>query len=409
MADRDRRLGERLAQLRRRRGWTQEELAERSGVSASVIRKLERGERDSAGLSTLRKFASALHVATMELFAPVPAFAGLVDESERDDLYDLRRVLQPPRGVDGTGVVSLAEDDDAPNGLEESLSIADRLFRDDDFAATATVLPTLITQARIAVAEADQVPRLSPWTHLAHVYLLAASLLTQLRKDDLAYHTLGLALDAANRFGDRGLIGSVVGGETWLLMRQGRLGDAIAVALDACERLEPSFTGADRRQLSSWGWLNLGVAAAAARNSQPELMADAMRRAGAAATRIEVDGAGNQQWSAFGPSVVAMRQTEMAVVIGNPTEALRTARRVAAPAHPTNTHHRFRLDVASALLERRQRQEAIAVLLGLRSVAPNWLRHQRYAKSITSSLLRSAKRTIPQELRDLADFLHVDL
>jgi len=49
------------------------------------------------------------------------------------------------------------------------------------------------------------------------------------------------------------------------------------------------------------------------------------------------------------------------------------------------------------------------VFLALRSVAPNWLRHQRYAKSITSSLLQSAKRTIPQELRDLADFLCVDL
>ena len=409
MADRDRRLGERLAQLRRRRGWTQEELAERSSVSVSVIRKLERGERDSAGLSTIRKFASALNVATMELFAPVPVFAGPVDESERDDLYDLRRLLQPPRGVDGIGVISLAEDDDAPSGLDESLRIADRLFRDDDFAAAATVLPTLITQARIAVAESDQVQRLSPWTHLAQVYLLAASLLTQLRKDDLAYHTLGLALDAANRVGDRGLIGSVVGGETWLLMRQARLSDAIKVALDACERLEPSFAGADRRHLSSWGWLNLGVAAAAARNSQPELMTDAMRRAGAAAARIEIDGAGNQQWSAFGPSVVAMRQTEMAVVTGDPAGALRIARQVAAPAHPTNTHHRFRLDVASALLERRQRQEALAVLLGLRAVAPNWLRHQRYAKSITSSLLRSAKRTIPRELRDLADFLRVEL
>jgi len=57
---------------------TQEALAERSGVSVSVIRKLERGERDSAGLSTVRKLAFALGVPTMELFAPTPAFAGPV-------------------------------------------------------------------------------------------------------------------------------------------------------------------------------------------------------------------------------------------------------------------------------------------------------------------------------------------
>jgi hypothetical protein len=137
-------------------------------------------------------------------------------------------------------------------------------------------------------------------------------------------------------------------------------------------------------------------------------MTDAMRRASAAAARIEVDGPGNQQWSSFGPSVIAMRQTEMAVVTGDPVTALRIAQRVATPPRPVNTHHRFRLDMASALLELRRRQEALAVLLELRNVAPNWLRHQRYAKSITSSLLRSAKRTIPQELRDLADFLYVE-
>lgn len=409
MAERDRRLGERLAQLRRRHGMPQEALAERSGVSVSVIRKLEQGERDSAGLSTLRKLASALGVPTMELFAPAPVFAGPVDEYERNDLYDLRRVLQPPRGVDGASMLSLAEDDAAPDGLAESLRIADGLFRDDDFTAAAAVLPTLITQARVAIAESGQEQQRSAWTQLARAYLLAASLLTQLRKDDLAYHTLGLALDAAAHVGDPGLVGSVVCGETWLLMRQGRLNDAIEVALSASERLEPSFGRADRRHLSSWGWLNLGIAAAAARNNQLDLMTDAMRRASAAAARIEVDGPGNQQWSSFGPSVVAMRQTEIAVVTGDPITALRTAQRVATPPRPANTHHRFRLDMASALLELRQRQEALAVLLELRSVAPNWLRHQRYAKSITSSLLRSTKRSIPQELRDLADFLHVDL
>ncbi|MGH3831013.1 MAG: helix-turn-helix domain-containing protein [Pseudonocardiaceae bacterium] len=409
MAERDRRLGERLAQLRRRRGMTQEALAERSAVSVSVIRKLEQGERDSAGLSTLRKLASALDVPTMELFAPAPAFAGPVDEYERDDLYDLRRVLQPPRGVDGASVLSLAEDDGLPGGLAESLRIADVLFRDDDFTAVAAVLPTLITQARVAVAESGQGQRLSAWAQLAQTYLLAASLLTQLRKDDLAYQTLGLALDAATQVEDPGLVGSVIGGETWLLMRQGRLNDAIEVALNASVRLEPSFAHADRRHLSSWGWLNLGIAGAAARNNQLDLMTDAMRRASAAAARIAVDGPGNQLWSSFGPSVIAMRQTEMAVVTGDPITALRIAQRVVTPPRPANTYHRFRLDMASALLELRQQQEALAVLLALRSIAPNWLRHQRYAKSITSSLLRSAKRTIPQELRDLADFLHVDL
>ncbi len=38
-------IGERLARLRRRRALTQEELAERAGVSVELVRKLEQGRR----------------------------------------------------------------------------------------------------------------------------------------------------------------------------------------------------------------------------------------------------------------------------------------------------------------------------------------------------------------------------
>lgn len=257
----------------------------------SVIRKLKRGERDSACLATLGKLAGALGVRTMQLFAPAPTFTGPIDEDERNDLYELRRVLQPPRGVDGAALLSLADDEHGPNGddFTESLRIADRLFRDDDFAAATAALPTLITHARWALAESTEDQRRSAWASLAQAYLLAATLLTQLRKDDLAYHTLGLALEAGVSARDNGLVGSAVGGETWLLIRQGRLDDAIRVALAAAERLEPSFGQADRRHLSSWGWLNLGVAAAAARNI-PADTCTAPRTANAATARGHVIG-----------------------------------------------------------------------------------------------------------------------
>ena len=43
-------IGESVGRYRRRAGFTQEQLAERAGVSVSVIRKLEQGGRDSASL-----------------------------------------------------------------------------------------------------------------------------------------------------------------------------------------------------------------------------------------------------------------------------------------------------------------------------------------------------------------------
>src|ERR1700733_9370958 len=47
-------LGERVARLRRSRRLTQEELAERAGVSVELVRKLEQGRRRSVRLGTVQ-------------------------------------------------------------------------------------------------------------------------------------------------------------------------------------------------------------------------------------------------------------------------------------------------------------------------------------------------------------------
>lgn len=53
-------VADRLGDVRRRRGMTQEQLAERAGVSVSVVRKLERGERNGGRMATLLALARAL-------------------------------------------------------------------------------------------------------------------------------------------------------------------------------------------------------------------------------------------------------------------------------------------------------------------------------------------------------------
>lgn len=53
-------VGERVLRLRERMGWSQSELAERSGLDASYISLLETGRRPNPGLETLVKLARAL-------------------------------------------------------------------------------------------------------------------------------------------------------------------------------------------------------------------------------------------------------------------------------------------------------------------------------------------------------------
>lgn len=60
-------LGEKIRELRRETGLTQEELAEKAGVSVNFIGKAERGE-SAASVRTLRVIARALGMGLKDLF-----------------------------------------------------------------------------------------------------------------------------------------------------------------------------------------------------------------------------------------------------------------------------------------------------------------------------------------------------
>ena len=57
-----------IAEVRRSKGISQEELAIKSGVSRSIISNLETGAADVTTTGTLEKIASALEVKVTDLF-----------------------------------------------------------------------------------------------------------------------------------------------------------------------------------------------------------------------------------------------------------------------------------------------------------------------------------------------------
>ena len=57
----------RIAELRRHRGWTQERLAEASGIAVRTVQRIERGS--DASLESLSSIAGALEVPVRDLFA----------------------------------------------------------------------------------------------------------------------------------------------------------------------------------------------------------------------------------------------------------------------------------------------------------------------------------------------------
>jgi transcriptional regulator with XRE-family HTH domain len=62
-----RRLGARIRELRKRKGWSQEELAEVSGLHYTYIGSVERGERNLT-LRSIQTIAGSLRINISELF-----------------------------------------------------------------------------------------------------------------------------------------------------------------------------------------------------------------------------------------------------------------------------------------------------------------------------------------------------
>ncbi|WP_422372322.1 helix-turn-helix domain-containing protein [Hoeflea sp.] len=98
------RLAERLRQVRGGRGWSLQDVAERSGISRSTLSRIENGEV-SPTAETLGSLSSAYRMTISQLLAPVEApFQALVHAHEQSEWQDpengfRRRVVSPPGGA----------------------------------------------------------------------------------------------------------------------------------------------------------------------------------------------------------------------------------------------------------------------------------------------------------------------
>ena len=60
-------LAKRVKECRKQKGWTQQKLAEKTGLSFNTITKIEQGIGDSPTLKTLLKLSEALEIGLDEL------------------------------------------------------------------------------------------------------------------------------------------------------------------------------------------------------------------------------------------------------------------------------------------------------------------------------------------------------
>lgn len=352
-------LGERLQSIRKRHGLTQRELAESAGVSLSLVRKVEQGERDDARIDTLRRLAVALGCPLTALLGPAPTI--LEDDVAGGLWAPTRAALREP-----------AEDLAVPaSGLEAVLAHATRLYHDNEYDQLARILPRVIRDGKAA-----------PPLLRSRVHQLAGSVLVQTRQLEPARLALESALTDAESTGNVLDAASTVVTLCWLLIVERRFDPVRQLSIDWAERIEPRLSTATMREISTWGWLLLRGSATAVRDNRPDEAEDMMRLAAAGAVAVRPERSPyHQYWTTFDPATVAMKRVENAVVDGRPDLALRIARDIPQGLRPTSDNrNRHLLDIAAAQVDLRRYDRAVDVLARLSDEARPWFVEQRMAE-----------------------------
>lgn len=407
-------LADNVRKYRRAAGLSQEGLAEAADLSLSTVRKVEQGGHVS--METLAALARALGVSTSALFATEAPKSVLStqDEANRRYLAELRKALMPAVGL--SAPMSDPGEAGELSALRRGVQEGHALYWADQYGAVAKRLPALLRSSEAAVTALEGEEQQHAMIARCHALLLTGKYLTQVRQYDMAYYALVEAIRLACETGQTQLASTGVVGLCWLLLRQDRFDECEQLAAQTAAEIEPRLSKASPSHLAVWGELWLRVASASVRNSRPDVVQEARRLAGTAASALNTeDESFPQHWGGFGPVTAEMKAVEDLSLVGDARGVLRRAddgilsdkavRNFGRPTAPNWGRHR--LDVARAHVLLGSHQDAMDELSQLRRSSGEWLTHQPMARYVMADVLKTRKRTLTQEMRSMAAHLGV--
>ncbi|WP_252396131.1 helix-turn-helix domain-containing protein [Streptantibioticus parmotrematis] len=381
-------MGDRIAELRRRRGLTQEGLAEAAGLSVDVVRKLEQGRRRTARLTTINALARALDTEPSHLVGQPTTFeTHPLGSDDLPSVLALRRAVSPV--ADLLGGDGDPEEPPSIAELQEALRSTEAIRREGRMAEIGALLPQLIRDARAAVHANTGSSAAAANSVLAVAYQVAATTLTALGKEDAAFTAIERSLTAIRGCDDPGLETLAASTLSWVFTKQGRLGDAERVALARAERIEPTFRSAPA-DLALWGVLLLRGATAAVRQDKRADVRELLNLASGAAASIGQDLL--VYATPFGPTNAGIARVNFLVEMEESDEAVRAARAVPdVGSLPPTWRARFHVDRALAYSDLGNDTAAQRALLTAEADAPEWMRYHSTSRRLVEDLRARAR------------------
>jgi transcriptional regulator with XRE-family HTH domain len=254
-------------------GLTQEQVAERSGVSVDVIRKLEQHRKHSARLPTLHALARGLGMEVTTLLGDPPAVAAN-GAPEPPELVELRRAVMPSLVPKPPGDLAALSIDIVRAEIADAWTI----YHSANFAQLLTLLPGIVADARLLAAVGAPEQKADGSAALGKALQLPGHLAIRLGKTDLALSALERAAGAGGDSGDDLLTPMVFNTVAWAYQRQNRLDDAEELAVTAADQVEAGKLDSTAR-VRVWGGLVMSGATSAARMGDYDAARDMMAMA----------------------------------------------------------------------------------------------------------------------------------
>ncbi|WP_432896177.1 helix-turn-helix domain-containing protein [Micromonospora matsumotoense] len=372
-------IGRRMAELRARRGMSQQVFADRIGKSKSWVDKVERGVRTLDRLSVIETVAGALGVAPQLLLGgrnpPAPVTdVGAAVERVRAALARHDAPASAPVGA-------------AVRQLDDQAGYAWTAYRNGQHPQVLRMLPDLLVDSRHAchVSLADP-PVLDL---LVRVYRLTAQTLVKLGDAHLAWLAADRAMMAATR-GDPMRIGlaAVSLAQVLRALRRGRL--ATTAALTAVRQLDPAVTHGHPPASALTGTLLIEAALAVAGHGDAATAHDLTERAAHLAADHERH---DQDGVTFGPTSVDLARALTATRLGDHHRAVALHRRATdqegwrrLPAEHRAAHL---IDITRAHLDLGDHDAAGRALVTADHIAPAETRTRPAARVALAAVLRA--------------------
>lgn len=393
-------IGARLRTLRRWRGLTQVELADRAGVSPSFVSMIEHGTRLLDRRSHIAALAGALRVSETDLVGGPHLSSDRLQSDPHMAIPPLRVALQ-------TNSLTRPAVDQARPLAElhaEVFGTIEPLRRVCDYVGVGQLLPSVIDELYRHIADpADEAAYRMALGALVEACVIASAVSKELNYLDLAYLAAERAEEAASLLDDPVQKGKA--DFMWLLTlpRVGSWDRSLVAAEQAANRLEPYAR--DPLGLQVLGMLTLTASLAAAALQRGDRASHWLGEAARIGTRVSDEPMRN--WQCFSPTNVNIWQISVGVERGEAGgTVLELAKGVNLDLLEPKASRRagFLVDVGRGLArEPRTRVEAVRWLRRAEDAAPQRIRNSIAVRETVAYLLGRATATAGgRELRGMA-------